>query len=264
MNDHGRVLRPRPSARSLRPWPGYNLVATVRSTSKLDALAAEAPDRVLVQRLDVTIAGDAEAALAAARARFGQIDVLINNAGYGIVGALEETPDNELRAQMETNFFGAWGVTKAALPLLRAQGAGAIVNISSLGGNLSFAGFSAYSASKFALEGMSETLAGEMTPFGVKVLIVEPGQLRTAFAADALRTCRRWMPMPKPSAKRDPLPTRWTARRPAIRTGSGTPSMSRSEPTRRRAFRSVAMRSTWCARMLSMEQRWPVHRPRLR
>jgi NAD(P)-dependent dehydrogenase (short-subunit alcohol dehydrogenase family) len=166
---------------------GYNLSATARSTTKLESLLAEAPDRVLVQRLDVTAAGDAEAALAAAHARFGQIDVLINNAGYGIVGALEETPDNELRAQMETNFFGAWGVTKAALPLLRAQGSGAIVNISSLGGNLSFAGFSAYSASKFAVEGMSEALAGEMAPFGVKVLIVEPGQLRTAFAGDALR-----------------------------------------------------------------------------
>lgn len=166
---------------------GCNVVATARSTAKLDALAAEAPDRVLVHRLDVTAPGEAETALAAAHARFGRIDVLVNNAGYGIVGALEETPDSELRAQMETNFFGAWAVTKAALPLLRAQGAGAIVNVSSLGGQLSFAGFSAYSASKFALEGMSEALAGEMAPFGVKVLIVEPGQMRTAFAGDALR-----------------------------------------------------------------------------
>jgi len=166
---------------------GYNVAATARSTARLDALMAEAPDRVLVHRLDVTAAGEAEAALAAAHARFGRIDVLVNNAGYGVVGALEETPDSELRAQMETNFFGVWAVTKAALPILRAQGAGAIVNISSLGGQLSFAGFSAYSASKFALEGMSEALAGEMAPFGVKVLIVEPGQMRTAFAGDAMR-----------------------------------------------------------------------------
>ncbi|MGC4028991.1 MAG: oxidoreductase [Steroidobacteraceae bacterium] len=166
---------------------GCNVAATARSTAKLDALAAAAPDRVLVHRLDVTAAGEAEAALAAAHARFGRIDVLVNNAGYGIVGALEETPNGELRAQMETNFFGAWAVTKAALPILRAQRAGAIINISSLGGQLSFAGFSAYSASKFALEGMSEALAGEMAPFGVKVLIVEPGQMRTGFAGDAMR-----------------------------------------------------------------------------
>lgn len=166
---------------------GYTVTATARTTARLDALAAEAPDRVLVHRLDVTAAGEAEVALAAARERFGRIDVLVNNAGYGIVGALEETPDHELRAQMETNFFGAWAVTKAGLPILRAQGAGAIVNISSLGGQLSFAGFSAYSASKFALEGMSEALAAEMAPFGVKVLIVEPGQLRTAFAGGAMR-----------------------------------------------------------------------------
>lgn len=166
---------------------GHNVVATARSTAKLEALTAEAPDRVLVHRLDVTAPGEAEAALAAARARFGRIDVLVNNAGYGIVGALEETPEDELRAHMETNFFGAWAVTKAALPLFRAQRSGAIVNVSSLGGQLSFAGYSAYSASKFALEGMSEALAGEMAPFGVKVLIVEPGQMRTAFAGDALR-----------------------------------------------------------------------------
>jgi len=166
---------------------GYNVAATARTTARLDALAAEAPDRVLAHRLDVTAAGEAEAALAAARGRFGRIDVLVNNAGYGIVGALEETPEGELRAQMETNFFGAWAVTKAALPILRAQSAGAIVNISSLGGQVSFAGFSAYSASKFALEGMSEALAGELAPFGIKVLIVEPGQMRTAFAGDALR-----------------------------------------------------------------------------
>ncbi|MDM0074889.1 oxidoreductase [Variovorax sp. J2P1-59] len=166
---------------------GYNVVATARTPGKLADLAASAPDRVLVQSLDVTVAGDAAKAVAAAVARFGRIDVLLNNAGYGIVGALEETPDAELRAQMETNFFGAVDVTKAVLPQLRAQKAGAIVNISSLGGQLSFGGFSAYSASKFALEGLSEALAQEVAPFGIKVLIVEPGAFRTGFAADALR-----------------------------------------------------------------------------
>jgi NAD(P)-dependent dehydrogenase (short-subunit alcohol dehydrogenase family) len=166
---------------------GYNVVATARSVAKLDALAASAPDRVLVHKLDVTAAGDAEAAVAAAMTRFGGIDVVINNAGYGIVGAVEETPEQELRAQMETNFFGAVAVTRAALPVLRRQGHGAIVNISSLGGQLSYGGFGAYSASKFALEGLSEALAQEVAPFGIKVLIVEPGAFRTGFAAEALR-----------------------------------------------------------------------------
>lgn len=166
---------------------GYNVVATARSPERLAALAASAPEQVLVQPLDVNADGDAERAVAAAVARFGRIDVLINNAGYGIVGALEETSDAELRAQMETNFFGAVRVTRAVLPLMREQRAGAIVNISSMGGALSFGGFGAYSASKFALEGLSEALAQELAPFGIKVLIVEPGSFRTDFAAAALR-----------------------------------------------------------------------------
>ena len=167
---------------------GHNVVATARNTAKLADLAARAPDRVLVQALDVTAAGDAEKAIAAALTRFGRIDVLVNNAGYGVVGALEETPAAELRAVMETNFFGAVAMTQAVLPQMREQRSGAVVNISSLGGQLSFGGFSAYSASKFALEGMSEALAQEVAPFGIKVLIVEPGAFRTAFAAEALKT----------------------------------------------------------------------------
>jgi NAD(P)-dependent dehydrogenase (short-subunit alcohol dehydrogenase family) len=166
---------------------GYNVVATARSLDKLDSLATLAPERLLVHKLDVTIPAEAEHAIAAAVRRFGRIDVVVNNAGYGIVGAVEETPDAEFRAQMETNFFGAVSVTKAALPHLRRQRSGAIVNISSLGGQLSFGGFGAYSASKFALEGMSEALAQEVAPFGIKVLIVEPGAFRTQFAAEALR-----------------------------------------------------------------------------
>ncbi|MBB3258657.1 NAD(P)-dependent dehydrogenase (short-subunit alcohol dehydrogenase family) [Paraburkholderia bannensis] len=166
---------------------GYNVVATARTPAKLEQIRQIAPDRVLIEKLDVTVSGDADKAAAAAISRFGAIDVLFNNAGYGIVGALEETPEGELRSQMETNFFGAVAVTKAVLPEMRKQRSGAIVNISSLGGQLSFGGFSAYSASKFALEGMSEALAQEVAPFGIKVLIVEPGAFRTGFAADALK-----------------------------------------------------------------------------
>jgi NAD(P)-dependent dehydrogenase (short-subunit alcohol dehydrogenase family) len=166
---------------------GHNVVATARNVAALASLAKAVPGRVLTLALDVTRSADAQAAIKAAVERFGRIDVLINNAGYGVVGAFEETSDEELRALMDTNFFGAMNVTRAALPPLRAQKAGAIVNISSLGGQLSFAGFSAYSASKFAIEGISEALALEMAPFGVKVLIVEPGQFRTNLAGPSLR-----------------------------------------------------------------------------
>jgi NAD(P)-dependent dehydrogenase (short-subunit alcohol dehydrogenase family) len=166
---------------------GYNVVATARNPSKLGSLVAQAPDRVLALTLDVDRPRDAEAAVSAAIERFDHIDVLINNAGYAIVGAVEETPDTELRALMETNFFGAVTVIKAALPALRAQRSGAIVNISSLGGQLSFAGFGAYSASKFALEGLSEALAQEVTAFGIKVLLVEPGNFRTNLLGSGTR-----------------------------------------------------------------------------
>ena len=166
---------------------GHRVVATARRLESLTALVAQAPERVLAVALDVDVAGAAEAAVAAAVARFGRIDVLVNNAGYGVVGALEETPDVELRAIFDTNFFGAMAVTRAVLPALREQRGGAIVNISSLGGQLSFAGFGAYSATKFALEGASEALAQEMAPFGVKVLIVEPGQFRTNLAGAGMR-----------------------------------------------------------------------------
>jgi NAD(P)-dependent dehydrogenase (short-subunit alcohol dehydrogenase family) len=120
--------------------------------------------------------------------RFGRIDVLVNNAGDGVIGAVEETPEDQLRAQMETNFFGAVAVTRAFLPQLRRQRSGAIVNISSLGGQLAVAGLGAYCASKFALEGLSEALAQELKPHGVKVLIVEPGSFRTSLLGGSLKS----------------------------------------------------------------------------
>jgi NAD(P)-dependent dehydrogenase (short-subunit alcohol dehydrogenase family) len=166
---------------------GYSVVVAARSTTKLAEIERIDPSRVLAVGLDVNDPAQVSRAAEETLRRFGRIDVLINNAGYGIVGAVEETPEQELRSQMETNFFGAVSVTRAFLPAFRKQRDGAIVNISSLGGQLSFAGFSAYSASKFALEGMSEALAGELKPFGVKVLIVEPGAFRTEFAGGAMR-----------------------------------------------------------------------------
>ncbi len=166
---------------------GYKVVATARRKTKLEALASQAPEQILPVAMDVTKKEEVKNAIHEAINEFGHIDVLVNNAGYGIVGALEETPEEELRQQMETNFFGAIAVTQEALPHLRKQGKGAIVNMSSMGGNMSFGGFSAYSASKFALEGASEALAQEVAPFGIKTMIVEPGAFRTEFAGDALK-----------------------------------------------------------------------------
>jgi NAD(P)-dependent dehydrogenase (short-subunit alcohol dehydrogenase family) len=166
---------------------GDSVVATARDPARLAPLVKLAPDRVLAQRLDVARPGEATVAVQAAVERFGRLDLVINNAGYGVVGAVEETPDAELRALLDTNFFGAAEVIRAVLPALRAQRGGAIVNISSMGGQMSFAGFGAYSASKFALEGLSEALAAEVAPFGIKVLIVEPGQFRTNLAGAGMR-----------------------------------------------------------------------------
>src|SRR5262245_31221447 len=135
---------------------GYCVVAAARSQEKLQEIVSIAPDRAMAVTMDVNDPAQIQEAVTATLVRFGRVDVLVNNAGYGIVGAVEETPESELRALMETNFFGAMSVTRAFLPTLRAQREGAIVNISSLGGQLSVAGFGAYSATKFALEGASE------------------------------------------------------------------------------------------------------------
>src|SRR5213075_1853323 len=131
----------------------------------LDALVAHAPSRVLAVKLDVTNVQDIQPAVDAAVKRFGRIDYLFNNAGYGIFGAVAETSEEELRALMETNFFGAAAIVRAVLPVMRAQRSGIVVNVSSMGGQMSFGGVGAYSASKFALEGMSEALAQEVAAF---------------------------------------------------------------------------------------------------
>ncbi|MEM1340333.1 MAG: oxidoreductase [Bacteroidota bacterium] len=166
---------------------GYKVVATARRKEKLEELRSVAPEQVLPIQMDVTKREEVKQGVVEAIAGWGKIDVLVNNAGYGIVGALEETPEEELRKQMETNFFGAIAVTQEALPHMRKAEGGAIVNMSSMGGNMSFGGFSAYSASKFALEGASEALAQEVAPFGIKTMIVEPGAFRTEFAGNALK-----------------------------------------------------------------------------
>ncbi|MCA8952295.1 MAG: SDR family NAD(P)-dependent oxidoreductase [Planctomycetes bacterium] len=166
---------------------GATVVATARRVDRLRELEASAPDRVIPLALDVTDAAQVQRVAAEAIERAGRVDVLVNNAGYGIVGAVEETSAADLQAVMATNFFGAIALTNALLPAMRAQRAGVIVNISSMGGQIAYPGFGPYCASKFALEGMSEALRGELAPLGIKVLIVEPGAFRTEFAGAALK-----------------------------------------------------------------------------
>ncbi|MGA6209339.1 oxidoreductase [Nocardia testacea] len=165
---------------------GDTVIAVARRTAALDDLVAAHPDQVEALALDVTDTERIETAVADIVARYGRIDVLVNNAGRTQVGAVEETTDRELRDLFDLHFFGPAALTRAVLPQMRAQRSGAIVMMSSVGGQLSFAGFSAYSATKFALEGFSEALAEEVAPFGIDVLVVEPGAFRTGlFGAGA-------------------------------------------------------------------------------
>jgi NAD(P)-dependent dehydrogenase (short-subunit alcohol dehydrogenase family) len=161
---------------------GHRVAAAATSTGGLQELAAKAPDRVATLTLDLTRPGNAESAVAAALSRFGRLDVLINTPGYGATGTLEDVTDAEPRTLM-ANFYGIMAVTRAVLPTFRVQRCGAIVNILSTGEPLSATSFRAHAADTFALEGASEALAQEMAPFGVRVLIVEPGQFRTDHAA---------------------------------------------------------------------------------
>jgi NAD(P)-dependent dehydrogenase (short-subunit alcohol dehydrogenase family) len=157
---------------------GHTVVGTTRDgSSDLEARAGT----LHTVALDVTDAGQAEAAIEEAAARAGRLDVVVNNAGYGLLGAVEETDEDATRHLFEVNFFGALRVTQAALPIFRAQGSGHFVNLSSVAGRDPAAGAALYAASKCALAGLSEGLAGELAPLGIHVTIVEPGAFRTDF-----------------------------------------------------------------------------------
>jgi NAD(P)-dependent dehydrogenase (short-subunit alcohol dehydrogenase family) len=165
---------------------GDRVAATARDTSSLDDLVAEHGDAILPLELDVT---DREAAFAAVRKahdRFGRLDVVVNNAGYGVSGAIEELSEEQARRQIEVNLFGALWVTQAALPIMREQRSGWVVQVSSIGGLAAFPLTGIYHASKWALEGLSETLRQEVEPFGIKVLMVEPSGFRTDWAGSSM------------------------------------------------------------------------------
>lgn len=162
---------------------GGNVVAAARCPEHLDDLAAAHPDRLAAVAHDAADTTAAPALVQTALDRFGRIDVLVNNAGRAVVGAVEEVDDRQLRDLMDLHLFGPAALVRAALPSMRGQRSGTIVQMSSQGGRMSFPGVAAYSASKFALEGWSESLAGEVAPFGVRVLLVEPSRFRTGFNA---------------------------------------------------------------------------------
>jgi NAD(P)-dependent dehydrogenase (short-subunit alcohol dehydrogenase family) len=161
---------------------GYRAVVTARDPAKVEDIAARHIDRALVLELDVTDAVEVDAAVNSAVKRFGRIDVLVNNAGIGYFGAVEESDEEEVRRMFEINFFGLARVTRAALPIMRNQRSGHIVNISSIGGLRSFPSLAFYHATKYAVEGFSESLALEVAPLGIKVTIVEPSGFRTDWA----------------------------------------------------------------------------------
>jgi NAD(P)-dependent dehydrogenase (short-subunit alcohol dehydrogenase family) len=164
---------------------GDSVAATARDLSSLDDVVAAHGDAVLPISLDVTDRDAAFAAVAQAHAHFGRLDVVVNNAGYGQFGMVEELSEEESRAQIETNLFGALWVTQAALPFLRAQGSGHFLQVSSIGGISAFPMVGIYHASKWALEGLSQTLAQEVAGFGIKVTLIEPGGYSTDWSGSS-------------------------------------------------------------------------------
>jgi NAD(P)-dependent dehydrogenase (short-subunit alcohol dehydrogenase family) len=165
---------------------GGRVVATARDRAALADLITRAGDRAIGVELDVTKSHQVTAALRSAAA-FGGIDVVFNNAGFGLMGGVEEAADTEIRAIFEVNFFGALRVVRAALPGLRARGGGFILNISSVAGVRAVPGLGYYAATKFALEGMSEALGSELEPFGIRVMIVQPGPFRSNFRRSSMQ-----------------------------------------------------------------------------
>lgn len=165
---------------------GYKVVATARKPEAVQDLVEKYPDTARAVKLDVTKPEEVRAAIDEAVKEFGSIDVLVNNAGYGLMGAIEEASDAQIRKQFETNFFGAVEVIRAALPVLREQKSGHILNFSSVGGFVSYPSAGYYTATKFALEAVSESLAAELALHGIKVTIVEPGVFRTDFGGRSI------------------------------------------------------------------------------
>lgn len=172
---------------------GDQVAATARNLDSLSDLQGVYGDRILPIELDVTDESAVLSALDEAKRAFGRIDVVVNNAGYGFTGALEEMTREEFKSQIDTNFWGVVHVTRGAIPILREQGSGHIVQVTSVGGRLAMAGLSGYQSAKFAVEGLSEAVAQEVAPLGIKLTIVEPGGFNTDWSGSSMGYAK---PMP--------------------------------------------------------------------
>ena len=166
---------------------GHRLVATARDPRSLGDLVASHGDRILALALDVTDPAAAQTAIAAGVERFERIDVVVNNAGYADLASVEDVTLGDFRSQIDTNLFGVVYVTKAALPILRVQGGGHIIQVSSIGGRLATAGLSAYQSAKWAVGGFSSVLAAEVAPLGIRVTVLEPGGIDTDWAGSSMQ-----------------------------------------------------------------------------
>ena len=211
---------------------GWRAVVTARDSSKIADIALRHDASALVLPLDVTRRDQIDEVVAESTRRFGRIDVLVNNAGYGYLAAIEEGEDEAVRAMFESNVFGLIDMTKAVLPVMREQRSGFIVNVSSIGGLASFAATGYYHGTKYAVEGISESLAAEVKPLGIHVLIVEPGPFRTNWAGPSIQqsasvstTTRR----PRVNDASRPRPEAVTRRE----TRSAVPKPSSMQPCQR-------------------------------
>lgn len=166
---------------------GWRAVVTARDVTTVQGLIEGCEDRAVAVALDVTKSSQIDAAVALAESKFGTIDVLVNNAGYGYLAAIEEGEDEAVRAMFEANVFGLVNMTKAVLPVMRRQRSGMVINVSSIGGLTSFAATGYYHGTKYAVEGISESLAIEVRPLGIDVMIVEPGPFRTNWAGPSIK-----------------------------------------------------------------------------
>ncbi|CAG9265373.1 Oxidoreductase [Paraburkholderia unamae] len=167
---------------------GGKVLATARDTSKLAGLQTSHGERLATFELDVTHEEQAKRAVSEAARRFGRLDVLVNNAGYGHIQPFESTPSGDFRAQLETNLFGVVNLTRAAIPVMRAQGGGHVFQVSSIGGRISSPGLAAYQAAKWAVGGFSDVVGKEVAPFGIRVCTLEPGGMRTEWGREARST----------------------------------------------------------------------------
>lgn len=181
---------------------GDCVIATSRDPHRVAATFDGASERLLTVRMNLQDHSQIAAAVQSGINGFGRIDVLVNNAGHGLIGAVEEASDVEIASVHETNVFGLLRVTRAVLPYMREQGGGHIVNLSSIGGLVGIPGFGIYNSTKFAVEGLSEALAEEVRPLGIRVTIVEPGPFRTAFLAGSLAHASRILPDYEPTSGR--------------------------------------------------------------